>query len=166
MAAAAPAIIMAVAAAGSAYYQMDAQEKQADAQIDAAEKNNAAQQNQNDIKVQEIQNLNTQNKTEQNKKNLREQAKIRVSQSEGGLTGLSLDRLFDVSDMNNDNNLEMMDRNTDSRLAQNTSEILALSTQNQGRINSANSSKTSDGMAALQIGTSALGGYTSGGGFN
>ena len=164
MAAAVPALIAAAAAAGSAYYSIDAQKKQAEAQIDASEKNNAAQQNQSDIKAQEIQYQNQQNKTEQQKQGLRERARVRVSQSEGGLSGLTLDRIFDISNTNENANLEMIDRNTDSKLAQNTSEMLSISAQNQGNINTANSRISSGGMSALQIGTSALGGYVGAGG--
>jgi len=163
---AAAAVIAAVAAAASTAISIDAQNKQAEAQVEASEKNYASQQNQADVKAQEISAQNEQSKTELQKQGLRERARIRVSQSEGGLSGLSLDRIMDISKLNEESNIEMMDRNTSDKLSQNTMETLSMRSKAQGNINTANSRMTSGGMAALQIGTNALGSYNSAGGFN
>lgn len=158
------AAIAVIAAVASTAISIDAQNKQAKAEVEAAENNYKAQANQADIKAAELSAQSAQASSSLRLDSLKERARVRVSQSEGGLSGLSLDRIYTLSDMREQANLENLATNESSAQLQNHMDLLSMRAQSQGQINTANSKITGTGMAALQIGAAGLGAYASSGG--
>lgn len=158
------AIIMAIVAAISTAVQIKSANDAAQAQVDAEEKNYAIQENITALKQSEIQKQKVQNITKRQKEALAERARLRVSNSESGIVGVSMGRMFQLSEDYEGSDIKIIESNSEGKLDQTTAELLGVRSRSQSNINQAQSSKTSGSMAGLQIGMSSLGNYTSAGG--
>lgn len=158
------AIIMAIIAAISTSMQIKAANDAAEAAVEAEEKNYARQENITAIKQSEIQKQKVQNIDQRQRAALAERARLRVSNSESGVIGVSMDRMMQLSKDYESSDISIIESNTEGQLSQSTAQLLGVQSRSQSAINQAQSSKTSSSMAGLQIGMSGVSGYTRAGG--
>lgn len=161
MPAAVPYIMMAMAAASTAM-SISAQNKQADATATAANNAAASDYQQQTLAQEQTNQQSAIDKSERAKQAMMERASLRVAQGESGVSGLSTGRELGAVDMSQSYDTSIMEANRAGKVRQLQYEKEGTYTTAKGRVNMANSQKTSGWQSGLQIGIAGTTGYLQG----
>ena len=161
-----PAVIMAIAAAGSTAASIHSNNQQAKAAVDAA--NKAADADYAALEQQQREGMDAAavERMERIRQGLRERAALRVNSGEAGLAGVTPALTQETSLFQEGYDLSIIEQNKNNRLLQGARTANSIRATNEGRLGEARSRMTSGTMAALQIGlagtSGAMQGYSMG----
>lgn len=153
---------MGVMAAASTAMTVVASNNQADATKNAAENSAASDYVQQTEQQNQVGQQAALDKSERARQAMVERASLRVAQGESGLSGISTGRELGSIDMSQNYDQSIMEANKANKIRQIQFEKDGTKTTAQGRINMANSQKTSGWQAGLQIGASGASGAMQG----
>ena len=154
--------VMAATAAATTTVSVEQANKQADATTDSANKAAAADYVQQTTQQDQVNQAAAQEKLQRTQAAMADRARLRVSAGESGIGGLSAAKDIGETYMNQGMDASILETNRANKIRQIQLEKDSTFANNQGRDNVAAAGKSSGWSAGLQIGSSALGGASSG----
>lgn len=158
----AAAIGMGIMAMASTAMSIKAQNDQAEVTVDAANKSAASDYIQQTEQQSQVGQQAALDKSERARQAMIERASLRTAQGESGLSGASLGKELGATDFTQTYDSSLIEANKANKIRQIQYEKEGTKTTAQGRINMANSQKTSGWQAGLQIGMAGASGAAQG----